>query len=149
MRSILVFFCLSIFTLGYGQGLIEPVKWSFDSEKVGENEYKVKFTADVEEGWAIYSQFIKDGGPIATSFAIEENSDVELLETVVEPEEKETKFDEMFDMELIKLKGQVEFYQMVKTSSKDAVLKGYLTFMCCDDKKCLPPTDIDFEIPVE
>ena len=149
MRTLLVFFFLSIFTLGYGQDLLEPVKWSFDTEKVSDNEYKVTFTADVEDGWAIYSQHIEEGGPIATSFDIEENESLELIDSVVEQEEKETTYDEMFEMQLIKLKGQVEFYQIVKTTATDAVLKGFLTFMCCDDSKCLPPTDIDFSIPVE
>ena len=118
MRTLLILFCLSLTAFTYGQDHIEPVKWSFDTEKIGDDEYKVKFTADVEDGWAIYSQFIEEGGPIATSFEIDENGDLELIDSVVEPEENETKYDEMFDMELIKLKGQVEFYQVVKTSSE-------------------------------
>lgn len=146
MRTLLILLCLSVFSLGYSQDMLEPVKWSFDSEKVGDNEYKVKFTAEVEDGWAIYSQFIEEGGPIATAFEIEANENIELIDGVVEPDEKETKYDEMFDMKLIKLKGSIEFFQMVKVKSPDAVLKGFLTFMCCDDSKCLPPTDIDFEI---
>jgi thiol:disulfide interchange protein DsbD len=125
------------------------VKWSFETEKISDNEFKVKFIADIDEGWAIYSQFTEEGGPIPTSFDFVEVSQLELIDTVIEPDEKETKYDDMFEMDVIKLKGNVTFYQIVKTEGEGAYLKGYLTFMCCDDTKCLPPTDVEFEIAVE
>ncbi len=130
-----------------GQDL-DPVTWSFGANKVEGNKYKVVFTADIEDGWAIYSQFTPDGGPIPTSFEFEENGDITLIEGVVEPEEKEKKFDEMFEMEVIKIKGKPEFYQILE-SAEGQIIKGYVTFMCCDDSKCLPPKDVEFQVTLE
>ena len=149
MKTGMLLLFLSLAFVGYSQDMEDPVTWSFATEKLNDNEFKVKFIADVEDGWAIYSQFTEEGGPIPTTFVIEDNANFELINQVVEPDEKETKYDDMFEMDVIKLKGNVEFYQIVKSKVKGSSLTGYLTFMCCDDTKCLPPTDIKFEITVE
>lgn len=140
---------LAFAAIGFSQDFEDPVKWSFESEKLSEQEFKIKLIAEIEDGWAIYSQFTEEGGPIPTTFDFENNSKLELIGSVVEPDEKETMYDEMFEMNVTKLKGNVTFYQIVKTSVEGAHLKGFLTFMCCDDTKCLPPTDVEFEIAVE
>lgn len=142
-----LFLCLSLSFIG--AQVLSPVKWSFDSESQGNGIYKVSFTADIEKGWAIYSQFTADGGPIPTSFTFDPNSNISLIDSVMEPDEKEKKFDELFELEVIKIKGKPEFYQIVKSSTENSVLSGYLTYMVCDDSKCLPPEDITFEIPIE
>ena len=149
MKAVLSFCLICLFFVGNAQSILDPVKWTFGSEKVGDNEYKITFTATIEDGWAVYSQFIEDGGPIPTTFNFDENTDIELKDGVVEPEDKETKYDEMFEMDLIKVKGKAEFYQMVSVKSEDQVLKGFLTFMACDDSKCLPPSDVNFEITIK
>ena len=126
-----------------------PVSWSFESQETEDGQYKISLTADIESGWAIYSQFTAEGGPIPTSFEFEENDNITLIKNVIEPDEKEQKFDELFEIDVIKLKGKPEFYQMAQSSVKGSTLKGFLTYMCCDDSKCLPPTDVEFAIKVE
>jgi len=42
------------------------------------------------------------------------------------------------------------FKQKVKVLSNSVTtVKGSLEYMCCDDTKCLPPTDVDFEFSLE
>lgn len=150
MRPLMLFMLLSISYAVQAQvDELNPVKWSFEVEKVGVDEYKLIYKADIEDKWAIYSQFIEDGGPIATSFTIEEDGGVELVGKVIEPENSEKVYDELFEMEVIKLKGNPVFYQVVKTKEKSPIVKGYLTFMSCDDSRCLPPTDVAFEFVVQ
>lgn len=150
MRAFVIFLFLGVFSYANAQTeMNDPVKWDFRVEKIADNEYKLIFEANIEDGWAIYSQHIEEGGPIPTEFTIEDNGGVELIGKVIEPEKVEKSYDDMFEMELIKIKGSPEFYQVVKTSTDSPIVKGFLTFMCCDDTKCLPPTDIDFEFVVE
>ena len=47
-------------------------------------------------------------------------------------------------MEVTKFEKQAVFRQTIEIISKDFKLTGYLTFMTCDDTKCLPPTDVEF-----
>ncbi len=42
---------------------------------------------------------------------------------------------------------KADFVQRIKwNGKKPGVVKGYVTYMSCDDQKCLPPEDVDFEI---
>ena len=59
------------------------------------------------------------------------------------------KFDEMFELEVTKFKGKPVFYQIVHCTKKGTKLKGELTYMCCDNSKCLPPKTVDFEVVIE
>ena len=41
------------------------------------------------------------------------------------------------------------FKQKIKISNlKSFTVKGYLNFMVCDESKCLPPEDVDFEFKI-
>ena len=75
---------IAIFTslASFGQ-ILEPVTWSFSSEKVSDTEYDLIFTADIDPEWAVYSQFIGDDGPIPTTFTFEENKSFQLIESVL------------------------------------------------------------------
>lgn len=149
MKTIVFLFLgLVSFTHIYTQDL-SPVKWSFEAESLGEDQYKIKFLATIDKGWAIYGQESSDYGPIPTSFTFDENENIEFIDGVKEPEDKISGHDEMFDMVVTKFKGQPEFYQIVKCKTKGEKLKGYLTFMCCDDSKCLPPEDVEFELNLD
>ena len=48
--------------------IYDPVTWSFTQEQISPDEIELKFTADIEEGWYLYSQTIEDDGPVPTSF---------------------------------------------------------------------------------
>ena len=42
------------------------------------------------------------------------------------------------------------FKQKIKVLSKtDFTIKGVLEFMCCDDKQCLPPTEVEFAFNIK
>jgi thiol:disulfide interchange protein DsbD len=138
--------CFALFSvLSYGQ-ILEPVKWSFDSEQISDNEYELKFIASIDEHWAIYSQFVEDGGPLPTMFEFENNDAIELIDKVVESEDnKVTKHDPVFDMVVSKFYDKAVFTQKIKLKGDNATIKGQLSFMTCDDSRCLPPTDESFE----
>jgi hypothetical protein len=127
-------------------GQYDPVKWSFGSEKTGDNEYLINITADIEKGWYVYSQYLESAdGPVATSFVFENGEKVTLVGKTEETGTKHEGFDALFNMNIIKFSGKPVFKQKVKAQQGSKV-EGYLTFMTCDDEKCLPPKDVSFSI---
>ncbi len=59
------------------------------------------------------------------------------------------KFDKQFKMNIGFFENEVIFQQKVKLKSAGATnVKGKLEFMVCNDKKCLPPTEVEFVAPV-
>ena len=48
--------------------ILTPVHWSYAAKRTGKNEAVVFIKATIDDGWHIYSQTVKDGGPIKTSF---------------------------------------------------------------------------------
>lgn len=132
--------------------ILEPVKWNWTVETTDqEDEYILSFEAEIEENWKIYSQYLEsDDGPIRTSFQYETKEGVELLGKNVEEGNIKKGYDKLFDMELISLLGPVaQFKQKVKVSKYPAQISGYLTYMTCDDARCLPPSDVDFSFEIK
>lgn len=127
--------------------ILEPVKWSFGSEKISESEYLLTFTAAIEEGWTVYSQFTSDDGPVPTEITFESEG----AEKVGKGEEighMKEGMDPYFDVNVIKFLDDEPFVIKQKVNVQAGVTRvtGFLTFMACDASKCLPPTDVDFNI---
>ena len=151
---ILGFLLIPIF--GVGQ-IYDPVDWSFSKQQISENTYELTFIADIEPGWALYSNDIYNNGtdceieicPIPVSFEFNNEKDSEgyynLIGGVVEIDEnKLVSQDPIFLMEVTKFTKRATFKQIIESDANNFNVTGYLTFMACDDTKCLPPTDIDF-----
>ena len=136
---------LPVFFLMTGS-LLAQVNWSFKSEHAGGDEYKLIFTANIQDGWYTYSQFLEsDDGPVATSFEFMEGAHFELKGKAKESGDKVTKFDKVFGMNLTKFKHKAVFTQTVKAKDISQPIEGYLMFMTCNDETCKPPTPVDFK----
>ena len=125
----------------------EPVKWNIDLVKINDSEADVVLTATIEDGWNIYGQDVDDGGPVPTTITFESN--VDLVGKAKEEGYKKEGMDALFDMNVIKFLSDKPYVltQRIKTNGLDKVT-GYLNFMCCDNEKCLPPTDVEFDLAV-
>ncbi len=123
--------------------ILEPVDWAFDTKDMGDGTYELHFTAEMDKGWSIYSQNLDDGGPVPTSFEFDEGS-FEQIGDIREDGELIEKYDKLFEMDLRKYSDKVTFVATVKAEVGETIM-GYLTFMTCDDQRCLPPEDVDFE----
>ncbi len=150
MRKFLILSTLLLLNLSYLCAQTNPVKWTFEAEKVGTNEYEIIATADIQPGWSVYSQEMKnESGPIPTKVMIDKDNDLKLLGNVKEIGAKKTEYDEIFDMELVKLSGKTSFRQRIKISEGLDEISGQITFMTCCESSCLPPTDVAFAIALE
>ncbi len=128
-------------------GILEPVKWEFTSFKTGENTFELNFKALIDEHWHLYSQHLEsEFGPVPTSFTFEESTDYEIVGETKEGDPHKS-WDPNFEMELSYFDTEAIFTQeIVWKEDQVGAVKGYLTFMTCDDSKCLPPDDIYFEL---
>jgi thiol:disulfide interchange protein DsbD len=126
--------------------VLEPVTWSFRSEKTGDNTFYLVMTAELEASWHLYAMDIEEGGPIATSFTFEPGNGYKLSGKTVEVTKPEVKFDNSFGMNIGMHSGTAEFRQKVTVTGSPVTVTGYVTFMSCDDKQCLPPRDEEFSI---
>lgn len=129
--------------------ILEPVKWHFSQETIAQDQVKLIFKAQIDDSWYLYGTDIPPGGPIPTGFVFEEApSHYKLLGSIKEPE-GESKYDPHFDMDLRLFEKEAVFTQRIKVlSDKAFTIKGFVEFMCCDDTRCLPPTDIPFEFKI-
>ncbi len=140
---------LLIFLLAIGYSLsaqiLTPVKWSTAYKQVGDHEFDLVFTATIDDGWVIYSQYLSsDEGPIPTSFHFEKGDHFELVGKNKESGNRKEAFDKVFQMNLAKFSKKAIFTQRVRIKDYSKPVKGYLEFMTCDDERCLPPTEEDF-----
>ncbi len=137
--------------LGYSvQGqILNPVKWSYSSERINDKEANLIITAKIDKGWHVYSQFIEEGGPVPTSFKFSPSGDYKLVGKVTEEPKPVTAFDKNFNMNISWHENQAIFKQLIKLTKPKTTVSGTVEFMVCNDEKCLPPTELDFKIPVD
>ena len=145
IRILLLFIIAGLATSSSAQQL-SPVSWSFAVASVNTQEFDLTITAEIDEGWYLYSQYLEEGGPVPTSITFETDG-LELIGKSEEiSEHRKEGFDDIFEMNLIKFGKKVDFKQQIKVPSGTQSVKGYLTFMTCNNESCLPPKDVDFEI---
>lgn len=129
--------------------ILEPIKWDFKTKELSGDRIELQFIASIEPTWHLYSQDVPENGPNPTTFNIEEGEKFELVGGVQEPTPTE-EYDEAFEM-VVKYfaREKVVFRQEVKVLTDEPfTISGFLEYMCCDDSRCLPPTAVDFELPI-
>lgn len=146
MKRIVVLSVLACsFIFCYGQ-LPNPISWKTEVKKVSETEYDLIFKATIQKKWALYSQYVAEGGPIPTTFTFEASSGYRLDGEVQElGQNREEKHDNTFNMKLIKFYNEVIFTQKVIVSDTTQGIKASVRFMSCDDTRCIPPKEEDFQ----
>jgi len=143
MRAALLtfaFFSL-LSTCAFGQ---EKIHWTF-----GLNSSKcIEAKAQIETGWHIYSIHLEpEAGPIPTQITLEKNKAVNINEPWIEVGQMIEHFDPNFGAMVHYFEKEYALIAPISVK-KPTIVKGELTYMLCDDKRCLPPKTIPFEIKV-
>ncbi len=128
--------------------VFDPVKWSYDYVLDGDEHAILKFSATIEPGWHVYATKLEGEGPIPTAFDFMKLEGATLEGGIIEPPAHK-EYDPNFDMELSWYETAVTFQQRVKLTESMAKVGGELTYMTCDDTKCLPPEYLEFEFDIE
>lgn len=126
-----------------------PVRWAHGSKRINATETMLLLRARIQTGWHIYSQNVKEGGPIKTSFTFTPSKTYTLAGKTIEPAPK-IKYEEGFKMNVGYFEKEVVFQQKIKLKSTSATeVKGILEYAVCNKIGCLPPEELAFNIPVK
>ena len=143
---------LALMGIVLGTGLwaqqLDPAKWSYSVKELSDTEAELVFTAKIDDGWHLYSQYTDPAGPLPIVFEFTKNADYELVGKVQEPKPHE-EMDPLFDCVVKSFSGTVVFRQKVKRlSEKEFTVKGILSYQMCNNGSCIAPEDRDFSFKV-
>ena len=128
----------------------DPVKWNYSATKKSDKEYTVTIDATLPGAWHIYSINTPADGPVPTSISFKKNPLITLDGTVKENGKLETDHDAIFGVDVKYYADKVEFVQNVKLKSAVKTnVTGTIKYMVCNDKMCLPPKTIPFNIQLQ
>jgi len=126
----------------------KQVKWIFTTKKIADNTYEVMMTANINGNYHMYAQNPGEG-PVPTSFNFNRNPLIQLDGKIKEVGNIKKVYEDAFGSEVRFYEKTVSFVQQVKVrgSAKNS-LAGKVEFMVCNDKECLPPATVDFNVNI-
>ncbi|GGI28998.1 protein-disulfide reductase DsbD domain-containing protein [Pedobacter mendelii] len=149
MKKITLVLSIVLFTIAGAFAQIEkPVTWAYVAKKTSKTEATLYIKASIDNRWHIYSQNVKSGGPVKTTFSFSPSKDFSLVGKTTEPKAI-VKYEDTFKMNVSYFEDQVIFQQKIKLNKGVTAVKGKVEFMVCNDKQCLPPEEVEFSIPVK
>jgi hypothetical protein len=131
-----------IITVSFGQ-ILNPVKFSYAAVKKANNQYEVHIKTSVEPRWHIYSIYNPDGGAQPTALAFTNGKPVGKAK---ETGKLKTIFEKEFNVDQKYFETNVDFVQTVKVAPGAKKVTGTIEYMVCNDKQCLPPKTVAFDI---
>jgi thiol:disulfide interchange protein DsbD len=146
MKKVILFLSIIVVAFSAKAQMANPVNWSYTAKKISDKEYELHITAVLDKKWHIYAQEAGDG-PEPTTITFNPNPLVKLDGKVKEVGILEKTYDPNFKSTLKFYSNKVDFVQRVKIKSTASTLvKGTVSYMVCDDKKCLPPKEVPFSV---
>ena len=85
MKKLILGLIATFFSLATYAQIEKPVTWSYAAKKTSATEATVYLKATIEDGWHLYSQFVKEGGPVKTTIKFDKSATYMLLGTTTEP----------------------------------------------------------------
>ncbi len=148
--NILWTFLFALFSFSIQAQIYDPVKWTSSFKQVGDDEYELTWTAKIDQGWAIYSQYIDPNvGPNPTLVMFDNKKAVKLIGKNVEGGHIKTVYDEIWEANITKFTETAILKQKIKVLDDSKPITGYVNYQTCDDTKCLPPTDYEFSFNIK
>jgi len=149
-KAILLVSVLFVGSLVMAQGgSAKMVTWNFASRKIADNTYEVRMTASINGNYHLYAQNVGVDGPVPTTFKFTNNPLVVVDGKVKEMGKLMKKREEVWGGNVNYYEKSVDFVQVVKLKGKIKTnLAGTVEFMVCDDKQCLPPSEVEFKVNV-
>ncbi|CAN5727766.1 hypothetical protein BH11BAC4_BH11BAC4_09970 [soil metagenome] len=150
IKKFTAIFSILVLCFSFAQAQLDnPVKWNYTAKKIADKTYELHITALIDGNWHVYAQDAGEG-PEPTSFSFTANPLVKLDGKVKEMGKLEKTYDPNFKSVLKYYGKQVDFVQKIKLrSAANTIVKGTITYMVCNDKKCLPPKEMPFSIKVD
>lgn len=137
MRKFLYTLFLFLGIVVSSQSQESTLSWKTSVIKETDTEFTLVFTATLKEGWHLYSQFLPEGGPLATEFTFENPGNTYELLGKVEESETHTAYEEIFEMQTSYFEKEAVFKQRIKLLSPElASIQLVAAYQTCDDQAC-------------
>ncbi len=149
MKRLFVIFTFIL--AGWSLHAQNPVSWSFSSKRISDKIFEIHLTANIQSGWHLYSQDQPDDAiAIPTSVTINNNPLLKFDGKLKEVGKMEKFKDKTLGISAHQYSNKVDFVQVVKLKSNAKTnVSGSVEFQTCDDKKCLPPKTVNFNIALK
>jgi DsbC/DsbD-like thiol-disulfide interchange protein len=150
IKSFLLFsiFLISV-SLSAGAQQPDPASWKFSVKKGNtSNAYIVTATATLQEGWHIFAPDPGgDGLLIPTEVTLDHPESFSKAGKLFAQRRPVTK--EMDAVGMVNYyEGEIDLMFIVETT-KPNKLSGIITYQCCNDRMCLPPKDMPFDLSLK
>ena len=137
-----------IISFGSTAQQLDPIKWKYTVKETSPSEAELIFTAKLDEGWHLYSQYTDPNGPLAIEFTFADSKDYARVGRVQEPKPHE-EMDEIFGCVVKSFSGTVVFRQKItRKATEDFTVGGTVSYQLCNDGSCIAPEDHDFTFKV-
>ena len=145
--SILVVLCIS-FTVS--AQIQDPVDWSYSVKKVSADTYTFTANANIEGDWHIYSQTTGKGGPVPTKINFNKNPLVTIVGATKEVGKVKQVYDDLFKTTVRYIGETATYTQTLKVrGGVKTNISGFVAYMVCDDRQCLPPSKKTFDLKLQ
>jgi thiol:disulfide interchange protein DsbD len=149
MKKIYFFFIL--LTAGFVSQAqsFKQVKWNYSVKRISDKTFEVHMTASINGNYHLYAQNVGVEGPAPTTFNFVKNPLIRLEGGVKEEGKMIKKFESAWSGNVNYFEKTVDFVQLVKLKANiKTMFSGKIEFMVCDDKQCLPPSEVDIKVPI-
>jgi len=130
---------LSLLLLGVSTSYEKnKVKWGLDFDY---NRNVLQLKGEIEEGWHLYSSMTPpEAGPIPVEIKTKKSRGFRIKGRFVEKYDAVKTFDANFDSDVFIFEENYLAEQQIKLK-KNSLVNLTVTFMICNDERCLPPID--------
>ena len=119
--------------------ITQPVSWSISSNDLGDNQYEIVLTAEIEPSWHIYDLGPYQGGPNPTALTFELSEEYELIGEPYIKSQVKRGYDEAFEMEIGTCDSPVIVAQKIKRVSEyETIIKVTVEWQACNHGSCIP-----------
>ena len=146
--SLIIQFLIASLFAGNLLNAQSPVSWTCQAVKIQEDEFEIRLTATIKDGWHIYAS--RQGENFigkATHVKFNPHPLIVMQGNVKEVGNIIKTKEELMGIETLEIRNKVEYIQKIKVkSATKTALSGQIEFQSCTDETCLTPTRFDFSI---
>ena len=117
---------------------VAPVQWDFKVLSTDPFTTSISLRATLSPGWKLYSQHNHEGGPLPTKITFTPDTRYYLEGITEEYGKRETIYDDDYEMNVSWYEDQVIFIQKIKSEKNDAMIKGNIEYVICNEQLCIP-----------
>jgi Disulphide bond corrector protein DsbC len=150
MKKIVSLLSVIWITVSAAAQIQDPVDWSYSVKKVSADTYTFTATANIEGDWHIYSQTTGKGGPVPTKINFNKNPLITIVGATKETGQVKQVYDELFKTTVRFIGETATYTQTIKVrGGVKTNISGFVAYMVCDDRQCLPPSKKTFDLKLQ